>query len=72
MAKERKMQMTGRKISFAQAEDADIFFWAEKTISERLEEADRLRKIIWTLRLGTYPKKMTKVGKIVRKNEIEE
>jgi hypothetical protein len=72
MGKERKIQVVGRKISFANAEDTDIFFWAGKTIGERLQEADRLRRIIWTLRLGKYPEKMAQVGRIVHKNEMED
>jgi len=46
MEKERKIKPVARIISFAEAERADDFLWANKSIAERLEEAQRLRKII--------------------------
>jgi hypothetical protein len=41
MNKERAIKLVGRKASFADAteEDADLLFWAEKTIRERMEDA---------------------------------
>jgi hypothetical protein len=67
-----KMEIVGRKISFAEAEDADILFWADKTMNERLIEWDRLRRIIWTKLLGTFPTKMEVVGRKILKSEMSE
>lgn len=55
MREKRKIQLIGRKLSFADAEDEDIFFWADKTWAERIAETERLRRLIWTHRLGYYP-----------------
>ncbi len=47
MKNERKIEATGRKISFAQAEEDDLIYWAQRTWQERIIEAERLRRIIW-------------------------
>jgi hypothetical protein len=67
----QKMVLTGRKITFANAEEQDTWFWADKTWQERLAETERLRRLIWTHILGTYPTKMQKVGKVVRRTKLD-
>ena len=67
-----KMEIVGRKISFADAEDADILFWAEKTMNERMVECNRLRRIVWTRLLGAFPTKMEIVGRKILKTEMNE
>jgi len=67
MERPRKIKPVARILSFAEAEEADDLFWANKSIAERLEEAQRLRKIIWGYRLGTYPEKVERVVKIISK-----
>jgi hypothetical protein len=71
MLKKRTMALVGSKISFEEAEDSDIIFWANKTIIERLAETERLRKMIWTHVLGSYPVKMEKVGGFVKRPTLD-
>lgn len=68
MLNERTMVIVGAKMSFAQAEEIDLSFWADKTYSERLAETERLRRMIWTYKLGTYPNKMKKVGVVIKRS----
>ena len=68
---EKKMVITGRKISFAEAEELDLISWANRTVRERLEETERLRRMIWTQLLGYYPNKMEKKGEVVKYSAID-
>jgi len=61
------MQMVGKKTTFAEAEEEDIVFWFNKSVAERLNEAERLRRMIWTHLLGSYPDKMIHVGSVEEK-----
>ncbi|MEP6846176.1 MAG: hypothetical protein ABI861_09235 [Panacibacter sp.] len=72
MEQKRKIELVGRKISFAEAEEADDVYWANASVEERLAETERLRRAVWTFRLGTYPQCMEKVGKIISRNEQED
>lgn len=47
MEKQRKILPIVRKISFADAENADDEFWAEATVEERLKELIDLRKMVF-------------------------
>lgn len=69
MKKERKIELTGRKVALSDAEDMDIDYWLNKSIEERLTETERLRRMIWSFRLGKYPDKMERTGKSVSKKE---
>jgi hypothetical protein len=69
MKKERKIELTGRSVSLREADDLDIEYWLNKSIEERLTETERLRRMIWSFRLGRYPDKMEKTGKTVSKKE---
>lgn len=69
MKKERKIELTGRKVSLSEADDMDIEYWLNKSIEARLEETERLRRMIWSFRLGRYPEKMERTGKAVSKKE---
>ncbi len=71
MEQKRKIEVVGRKLSFAEAEDEDIFYWADKTPQERLAETERLRRLVWTHKLGKYPTKMEKVGRVISKSELD-
>ena len=71
MKSERKIEVVGRVVSFAQAEEDDIFYWADKTPQERIAETERLRRLIWTHRLGSYPTKIEKVGRVISKSELD-
>jgi hypothetical protein len=64
--RKRQMVVAGKRITFAEAEDEDIFFWADRTWKERLQETERLRRKIWTHRLGEYPKRMQATGGFIK------
>lgn len=68
MEKNNKIVITGKKVSKKEADDIDIIFWANKTWQERLEETERLRRIIWTHILGIYPSKIQKTGAVTKKH----
>ncbi len=71
MEKKRKIEIVGRKVSFQQAEDDDLFYWADITWQERIAETECLRQLIWTYRLGTYPTKFEKTGRVILKPELD-
>lgn len=68
--KKREMVLEGKKVTFEEAEQDEITFWMNSTWKERLAEAERLRKIIWTHVLGTYPEKIEVVGAFIKRNKI--
>ena len=65
------MELVGKKISFADAEEETLSFWASKSWMERLQETERLRRMIWTYLLGSYPEKMEKIGKVIKWSNLE-
>ncbi|MFI5195494.1 MAG: hypothetical protein ACHQD8_00255 [Chitinophagales bacterium] len=67
-----KMELVGKKVTFAEAEEESLLFWANKSWQERLQETERLRRMIWTYLLGSYPVKMEKVGKVIKWSTKEE
>jgi hypothetical protein len=67
MEKKRKIAMVVRKVSFAEAEELDDIYWAEKTEEERLKVLIDLRKIFW----GSNIKK-PKIQKVVFKYNLYE
>jgi hypothetical protein len=68
----RTMELVGNRVSFDVAEDESLSFWAEKSKEQRLEEMERLRRLIWTHILGKYPDKMQKVGQVVKISTLDE
>ena len=62
MEKKRKIEMVVRKVSFAEAEELDDIYWAEKTEEDRLKVLIDLRKTFW----GNNIKK-PKIQKVVFK-----
>ena len=68
MSEKKKIEIVGRKVSIAEAEENDILFWASRSWQERLIETERLRRMIWTHLLGTYPDKMQKIGKVIKRD----
>jgi len=71
MEKKRKIEIIGRKVNFQQAEDDDLFYWADRTWQERIAETERLRRLMWTYRLGTYSTKFEKTGSVILKSELD-
>lgn len=67
MEHRQKIVLTGKKVTLSDAEEQDIYFWADKSSEERLIETERLRRLIWTHLLGMYPVKMEKTGRVVKK-----
>jgi hypothetical protein len=47
MDKERKIQKVVRKVTFAEAENADHEYWANATAEERLQELVELRRMFF-------------------------
>jgi len=68
---ERKISIVGKKVTFAEAENEDIDFWAERTWKERVAEAQRLRRMIWTHLLGSFPERMRKTGQVIKWSTID-
>jgi hypothetical protein len=66
-----RMKKEGWKGSLKEAEERDIDFWANKTPQERLIEAERLRRLIWTYKLGKYPERIEKTGRKIRRDQQE-
>jgi hypothetical protein len=69
--RERQMAVVGKKTTFSEAEDEDIFFWADQPWTTRLQESGRMRKKIWTFLLGEYPTKMQMTGSFIKWSSIE-
>ena len=71
MEKDRKIEVNQET---PPAEDSDdyIFYWADKTPQERIAETERLRRLFWTEKLGSYPTSIEKVGRVVSKSELDE
>jgi uncharacterized protein YtpQ (UPF0354 family) len=68
MKSERKIQPVVKKLSFAEAEEEDNIYWANKTGEERLSAAMDLREIFF----GMQKPKSTKVAKVVFKRTLYE
>jgi hypothetical protein len=66
------MEVVGRKLTFAEAQEEDDRYWANASVEERLAETERLRREYYTGLLGKYPDKMEKVGRVVSKHELDE
>jgi len=48
MESKRKIALVGNKFtSFAEAEDADVVYYASLSLRQRLMQAEELRKMIW-------------------------
>ena len=65
----KNIEIVGRVVRKIEADKIDSDAWLSKTSEERLEETERLRRLIWTFRLGIYPDKMEKTGKCILKSE---
>jgi hypothetical protein len=72
LQKKEKIQMIGRKVSFAQAEEDDFAFEVALSWQQRLERMELLRRKIWTFHLGVYPLKIAKAGGKYIKSQAEE
>ena len=62
MNEERKIEKVVRKVTFKEAEEEDIIYWAQKSIKERVTAATEWNKKVWTHLHGSYPEKIEKYG----------
>jgi hypothetical protein len=73
MVEKQKIQITGKRIGFGEAEEEDFEFELSLTWQQRLERMEMLRRKIWTFHLGTYPSKIAIVGgKFLKQNTDED
>jgi hypothetical protein len=68
MKKKRKIAMVVRKISFADAEEADNIYWSNASEEERLRSAIELRNLFF----GRKKTRDTKIYKVVYKRSLYE
>lgn len=68
MSKERKMQMVGRIVSFAEAEELDVAYYASLDWKESVSIVEEMRVKIWN---KAY-KEHNEVEKIIRKASLTE
>jgi hypothetical protein len=66
MEKERKIKAVVKKVSFAEAENADDEYWAKASAEERLQDLIRLRAMVYGNIIDT------KIKKVVFKRSIHE
>jgi hypothetical protein len=63
MEKERKIKLVGGKTSFAETEEADLEYWANLSVKERMSQAFEWNRKVWKHILKTdYPEKIELVG----------
>jgi len=63
MNAKRKIEKIGGKVLFADQSDADVQYWADLSIKNRLEQAFEWNKIVWQhLLKGQYPEKIELIG----------
>jgi hypothetical protein len=68
MKSDRKIEIVGRTVSFAQAEEDDDRFWANATFEERWNELVSLRWMVF----GDKNSKPVKIAKVVKKRSLYE
>ena len=63
MEKKRKIEFVGGKTSFIETEEADIEYWANMPVAERMRQALDWNRKVWKHILKTdYPEKIELVG----------
>ena len=72
MSKERKIVMVATKVSFAQAEEADMNYWLSLSNTERFKELYSLKQMIWGSRQKPYPDAMLKVAEKMIKAKTDQ
>lgn len=70
--KQKKITNVSGKVSFAETEDEDLFYWSDKSVKERLEELYEWNKKVWMKINGSYPLIIAKEGGKVLKINIDE
>ena len=68
----RKIERVITKVSFDEEDNSDLFFWANKSIAERMTETFDWNKRIWTTIDGEYPNKIERIAEVRRKSETDE
>ena len=63
MKQERKIKLVGGKTSFVETEEADIEYWANLPVKERLRQAFEWNRKVWKHILkNDYPEKIVLTG----------
>ncbi len=63
MEGKRNIEKAGGKITFADAEDESLLYWASLSVKERLEAAQKWNKEVWQQLLkDKYPRKIELTG----------
>ena len=63
MEKKRKIEMVVKKVSFAEAEEEELMYWAKLSVKERLTAAAKWNKEVWKYLLNEdYPEKIELTG----------
>ncbi|MEO6720976.1 MAG: hypothetical protein ABIN67_11425 [Ferruginibacter sp.] len=71
MERQRNIAMVAKKVSFAEAEEADINYWMSLTPTQRLTELYSLKQMNWTSKYKPYPQ-MEKIAEKKIKNQTDE
>ena len=71
MEQKRKIAMVMSKVSFAEAEEADIEYWMNLTPTERFKELHSLKQMNWGSKEYPYPA-MNKVAEKKIKSQTDE
>ena len=66
--KKREMALVGKKMTFAEAEDEDLFQWLNVSFEEKWKSLERMRKTFYKMHGLPFPEKMVRI--IERKNGI--
>jgi hypothetical protein len=72
MEPKRKIAMVATKVSFAEAEEADLEYWMSLSSTERLKELYSLKQMNWSGKNKPYPEHMEKVAEKKIKSQTDE
>jgi hypothetical protein len=61
MAKERKIALVVNKLSFAEADEQEIFQWEHVPFEEKWQSLERLRRTFYSLHEIPFPERMERV-----------
>ncbi len=66
MLKHRKIALVGRKMTFAEAEEAEIFQWQNVPFEEKWQSLERMRNYFYNIHDKPFPEKLELVIKVVK------
>ena len=65
------MEMVGKKVSFAEAEEDEMLQWQKVSFEEKWASLERLREGFYKIHGLSFPRKVKRVINVI-KNEISE